>query len=353
MNTKSPEVNLELLASLCKTPGLPGREEEISFLIRQNIPSPWQTQQDALGNLIAHLPGKGNRLLILAHMDEVGLIVRRITPEGFLLVERLGGMHITALPGNRLCLWSNGRCVPAWVGLPPQHLAAESPIALKDIYIDVGAASGKETREMGIQIGDGLTWDSPLVRTDNDWVCTKALDDRLGCYILIALANLITKNSVPYDLYLAFVVQEETSTHSALPIIRSVNPDYALGIDGTLAFDSPDVFHQQTELQIGNGPAIKWMDAIRGKSATYLPDGKLAKHIQKTAQQQNIPLQTEIVSGLTTALNLIPFSQQGIKTAALSIPIRYHHSPVETACLSDVQHLIKLLLCVLSQPLNL
>lgn len=353
MNTKPSEVNLELLASLCKTPGLPGREEKISSLIRQNIPSPWQTQQDALGNLIAHLPGKGSRLLMLAHMDEVGLIVRRVTSEGFLLVERLGGMNVAALPGNRLCLWSNSSCIPAWVGLPPQHLAVESSVALKDIYVDVGASSDKEAREMGIQIGDGLTWDSPLVHTDHGRVCTKALDDRLGCYILITLADLVIKNSIPYDLYLAFVVQEETSTHSALPIIRSVNPDYALGIDGTLAFDSPDMFHQQTEIEIGNGPAVKWMDAIRGKSATYLPDWKLAKHIQKIAQQQNIPLQTEIVSGLTTALNLIPFSQQGIKTAALSIPIRYHHSPVETACLSDVRHLINLLLGILSQPLNL
>jgi putative aminopeptidase FrvX len=332
---------LDLLTKLVETPGLPGREEKITKLILENIPSNWETKIDPIGNLISHLPGNGKRVLLTAHMDEVGLIVRRITKEGFLLIDRLGGINIYTLPGSRLDLWTDRGKLPAQGGILPQHLADNKIIDLTRLYLDVGAVSQAEVNKMGIKVGDGLTWNAPLRIFGKDIISGKALDDRLGCWTLINLIQSIGE-PLPCDLFLAFIVQEETSLASSTPVAQSINPDIIIGIDGTLVFDTPDLESQQSDVRLGCGPALKWMDSIHGKSGTYIPSFPLVKRIRELASASNIPLQTEIISGLTTTVNLLPFANQGIKTAAISLPIRYHHSPIETASLKDADEVLKL-----------
>ena len=346
------ELDLELLTVLTGTPGLPGREGEIAQVIQSSFPgSPWELHKDGLGNLIAHLPGDGPKLLMISHMDEVGLIVRRITESGYLLVERLGGISVRGLVGARLDLWTEKGRVPALGGLLPAHLDDQRKLELKDIYVDIGAGSRSEAENMGAHVGSGLTWSSPLKRFGHQLVIGKALDDRLGCLALITLAKSLGSREIDYDLYLAFVVQEESSLMGGVPVVNDVSPDFVIGVDGTLAFDTPDLEGQQCEVCLGAGPAIKLMDAIRGKTGSYLPDWELAEQIRGRALESNIPLQIEVITGLSTALTPLPYLAQGVRSAALSIPIRYHHTPVETASLTDTICLVELLKAILEQPI--
>lgn len=339
-----PEINFDMLADLVSTPGLPGRESGVAELIRSSLPgTPWKTSLDPIGNLIAHLPGEGKKVMLVAHMDEVGLIVRRITQEGFLQVERLGGMHIRSLPGSCLDLWTGEGPKTAHVGVLPQHLDNTEFLKLEHIYLDIGVSSKDEAERWGVRVGDGLTWScSPEFRSKNR-IASKALDDRLGCLALISLAQELKTGVVNCDLYLAFVVQEETGLMGGIPAANSISPDIAIGVDGTLAFDTPDLEGQQSDIRLGEGPTIKLMDTIRGKTGSYLPHWELVEKFRELAEENDIQLQSEVSTGLSTAVTPLPYVGAGIRSAALSIPIRYHHSPVEMADVRDYMQMVKLL----------
>jgi endoglucanase len=347
---KLEDLNLDLLSRLTRVPGLPGREWEVADVIRTALPENCEVHQDAIGNLTAHIPGKGKRVMLVAHMDEVGLIVRRILPNGFLRVERMGGMNMRAMPGSPMTLWTEKGCLTAIVGVLPQHLDNGSELDLTSMYIDIGASSAKEVEDMGVRVGDGLTWYSLLKRMAGTRICSKALDDRLGCWVLLTLADLLKPSELGCDLYLTFTVQEETALMGGMPAVNTFKPDVVIGVDGTLTFDTPDLTGEQSEVVVGAGPAIKWMDTIRGKQVSFVPDQNLVRLTQQAARQLQIPLQAEITVGLSTAASPVPYAGSGIATLALSLPVRYHHSPAETADLSDVLHLVRLLQHLLTRP---
>ncbi len=349
---KKSRVDFDLLERLTGVPGVPGREEQVADLIRSSMPSKTCIcSLDNLGNLIAHIPGKGKRVMLAAHMDEVGLIVQRILPNGFLKVERIGGTSLRALSGSRLSLWTSKGCIPAYAGVLPQHLDTNEPMDFSKIYIDIGSTSDQETRAMHVSPGDVLTWESPLRSISDTQISGKALDDRLGCYILIQLAKLLQPQELKCDLYLAFTVQEETILMGGMTAANAVSPEIIIGVDGTLSFDTPDLEGSQCDLRLGKGPAIKWMDALRGKLAAFVPNQKLALHVRETAQENDIPLQDEIVTGISTAITPMLYAGKGAAGLALSLPIRYHHSPVETADIHDVENLIFLLKTLLTNEL--
>ena len=342
------KLDYSTLSELTQIAGISGREFSVSKAIEAALPSSFKVIYDNIGNLIATNEGNGPSVMLVAHMDEVGLIVRRITPDGFLLVERIGGMGIRALPGSRLRLWSEEVDLLAQVGIPPQHLDASVPNPAQ-LYVDLGASSKEEVLDMGVQVGDMLTWDSPFEEIGNHRIRGKALDDRLGCFTLISLANALDRNKVTMDcnLILAFTVQEETMLAGASPIMNRFHPNLVIGIDGTLPSDTPDVSDHNSEITLGGGPALKFFDAVRCKLAAYVPDWALTQLIKRVARQHSFPLQSEIVVGLTTALTPLPFALTGIKSAALSIPVRYHHSPVEMADKRDIDILLNLLITLL------
>ncbi len=344
------QMDLALLKSLLAAPGLPGREAPVAQCIRDALPpSGWEVESDPAGTLTARKPGRGGRVMLIAHMDEVGLIVRRITPQGFLKVERLGGLSVHVLPGSPLDLWTAAGRLDAHVGAMAAHLTQDDRQPdLSDVFVDVGAASAAEVRALGVQVGDGLTWHADPCVLNEKRIRGKALDDRLGCYALIRLAWLLERTPVDQDVTLAFVPQEEGALLEAAAVIRQVDPEVVIGVDGTLTFDTPDIDEPQSEIALGGGPCLKMMDAIRGKSA-YFPDWALTSRIRDHLVHSGTPFQAEVVVGLTTALNLMPFMNAGVRTAGLSLPIRYHHAPVETADLGDLASLIEVLLALLTQ----
>lgn len=350
MVSKLDSRDLDLIKTLVDTPGVSGREYRVAEVITAALPQTgWQVDSDSIGNLTARKAGTGKKVLFVAHMDEVGLIVRRITPDGFLKIERLGGISVHTLPGSAMDLWTETGRLDALVGAEPAHLANGNTQALtsENLYVDVGASSLEDVRGLGVNVGDVLTWKSLLGRLTDQRIRGKALDDRLGCFTLIKLAELLETETVDADITLAFVVQEESMIFEAAPIVQRVDPDIVIGVDGTLPFDTPDIKEQQSEISLGNGPCIKLMDAIRGKSA-YLPNWALTQEIIRFMDHKGLPYQREIVIGLSTALSMVPFMNKGIRTASLSLPIRYHHSAVEVADVNDLFNLINLLLALLA-----
>ncbi len=344
-------LDLALLETLTQAYGLPGREAMVADAISSALPAEkWQIQRDPLGNLCAVRSGKGPKLMFMVHMDEVGLIVRRITPEGFLKVERVGGMNVMALPGSHVRLWTRGGPLPAVMGILPFHLDRKEFYELKDLYVDVGASSQAEVLNMGVRVGDGLTWACPLQRLGTSRFSGKTLDDRLGCALLIQLARLFADREPACSLHLAFVVQEETMQLGGWPVVERVRPDLLVGLDGTLTFDSPDLDGDQSSIQLGAGPALKWLDTVRGKGQSYVPDARLAGHIQSLAEANHLPLQDEVVVGISTAMNPLPYAAGGIRSAAISLPIRYHHAPVETADFTDAENTLRLLEALALNP---
>ncbi len=333
-----------LLAELVAVPGLPGREAPVAAVIEKSLPPGFDVKRDALGNLAARRPGPGVRWMLVAHMDEVGLIVRRINMQGYLLVERLGGMSLRALPGSPLTVWTeSGTGIPATTGTLPAHLDNTTIQPLEQVYLDLHTGSAEATRALGVQVGDGITWAAGLRQPSEHALVGKALDDRLGCFTLLSLAQRLVDSDLSCDLTLAFTVQEETMLMGGLPLMQAYQPEYLVGVDGTLAFDTPDLLGQQSDLRLGAGPALKWMDAIRGKMAAFVPDLELARGIRRLAGQRGIPLQDEVVSGISTAITPMVFGGAGARAAALSLPLRYHHTPSETADKRDVEQLVELL----------
>lgn len=340
----SIEPELDLLDELVRIPGLPGREHHVARRITAALPSDWQVEKDGIGNLVvSRTESAGCKVLFLAHMDEVGLIVRRVTPKGFLQVERLGGMGVRALPGARLTLWtSTGEALPAQVGVMPYHLEDGRLSDLSALYVDIGASSQEEVLAMGVRVGDGLTWDAPLRRLGGRMVSGKALDDRLGCFALISLAWRLSEAHLGMDVGLAFVAREEIMLNGGMPVIQKMQPRIVLGVDATLAFDTPDLENAQSPIYLGGGPTLKWFDSVRGKAA-FVPDWELANRILELARHHSISLQDEVVTGISTIASPLPFALTGVQVAALSVPLRYHHSPVEMAHLGDIEQLIDLL----------
>jgi putative aminopeptidase len=346
-----PSPDLNLLAELCALPGIAGFEQPVARRLQAVFEEIGvAVRRDRIGNLIAHIPAEGPRVMLFAHMDEVGLLVRKIHPDGFLFVERLGGTSPHVLPGKKLLVWTSNGPLPGVVGALPMHLAADRPqAALEDIYIDLGARSRQRTEELGVEVGQPVTYAAEFFELES-CVAAKSLDDRLGCCLLVELARRIKAQPADCDLYLAFLVQEENVLHAGLPVANAIQPDYAIGVDATLAFDTPDLANGQTELRLGGGTVIKVMDRLRSSGIGFVAHPELRGHLERLAKENSLPFQREIVVGLSTLASLLPFSGAGLPVAAISFPLRYAHSALEVCDLADISATRMLLELAVRQP---
>jgi putative aminopeptidase FrvX len=340
-----------LLSELCSAPGVAGFEGPVQDLIRRRLLEMGiEPSADRLGNLVAHLPGEGPKVLLVAHSDEVGLIVRKIHPAGYLFIERIGGLSSEVLSGQRVQVWTTSGPVDGVICAFPQHLKKSRPsLELSDLFIDTGVQSRQEVLDLGIETGLPVTF-QPSFHEHRGRVSGKSLDDRIGCYLLLRLAECLREAVLPCDLYLSFVVQEENLLRGAEPVAYSLQPDYVIGLDGTLAFDTPDLLDGQNEVVLGSGTVIKVMDHLRGMGIGFIPHLGLRRHLEAQAAAAGIPFQREVVTGLSTAASPLPFIRSGLPTAAVSFPLRYTHSPVEMADIQDIQHTLDLLIRLANNP---
>ena len=281
-------------------------------------------------------------------MDELGLIVRNITEEGFLLFERVGGVPEKSLPGQRVdILTDSGELVPGYVGTKSHHITRpdEKFVVPKvhDMYIDVGAASRVEVDSLGIQVGDPLTYHPNFHRFGDGQICSKALDNRVSVFILLQLLEQFSAQRPPSTLVFSFTVLEEFSIRGSLPTLNLTKPDAVLSLDITVATDTPSGGDLHP-VALRKGPAIKMMDFHgRGTLGGMFSSPKLRRFIEQTARDTGVPLQREVIIGVITdpAFQLY-LGEKGYTIAGLSIPHRYSHSSISMCHEIDIIWMIEL-----------
>jgi putative aminopeptidase FrvX len=239
------------------------------------------------------------------------------------------------------------------IGALPQHLANSHGIpGLAEMYIDIGVQSRLAAEEVGIEVGSPVAYAS-VFEIMNGRIASKAMDDRGGCTLLLQLAERIVADEVPADVFLVFAVQEETALRGAVPAIYEIQPDYAIGVDATLAFDTPDLNDGQTEVCLGGGVVFKVLDHIRGSGLGFISHPGLRRHLEQLAHEHEIPFQREVVTGLSTAATPLPYVRSGLPVAGVSFPLRYSHSPVEVADTTDLENTLALLELAVQHPWEL
>lgn len=327
----------ETLETLCALDGVSSAEEDVRDYLRARAERAGaETRTDALGNLICRKRGTvsaPDRLMLCAHMDEVGLMVKRCTEEGYLKFDTVGGIDRRVLIGKPV--WVGPDRVPGVIGLQAIHLttpAERKKVAkLEDFYIDIGATSQEEAEER-VSVGDICAFQTDTLEFGNRLFKAKAIDDRLGCAVMIELLE----ENLPMDVTFAFTVQEEVGTRGAFGAAFSVKPELCMVLEGTTAADLPSVDRHKRVCAVGRGPVISQID----NGAIY--DRALFEELRELAEEEGIPWQTkELIAGGNDS-KAIQRSREGVRVCALSAPVRYLHAPTSVVSLDDCEHLLAL-----------
>lgn len=328
---------MELLKELCALNGVSGVEDRVRDFIRiQAQPYADNLRTDALGNLIVFKKGRkatGHKLLLAAHMDEVGLIVTHITEEGYLKFDFVGGVDRRVAIGKSVVL--GDQAVRGIIGLKAIHLVSreerKKTPKTDAMYIDIGAKDKEEALTLvkpgtyGSFVGDPEEFGTGLLKA-------KAIDDRVGCAIMLSLL----KEELPMDVTFAFTAQEEVGTRGAFGAAFSVSPEIALVLETTTAADLPNVEEHRKVCAPGKGPVISYMDG----GTIY--DRDLFEALRRLAQDHHIPWQTkEYIAGGNDARS-IQRSKAGVRVAAVSAAVRYLHAPASVGSVADFENMLKL-----------
>ena len=328
-----------LIKKLVEAVGPSGYEGAVRELVKAEVAKlADDVRVDALGNLIVR-KGKqrsdGLRIMLSAHLDEIGLIVTHVDENGFVRFTSIGGVYPRTLFGGRV-QFLNGA---AGVIGGEKAESVDKVHALEKLFIDVGASSKSDCP---VKIGDLAIFERPMIDLGKRLVA-KSMDDRIAVAVLIeALRKL--ENS-PHEIYFVFSAQEEVGTRGATTAAYSIDPDLGLAVDVTATGDTPKGIRMAVKL--GGGPAVKVRDA------GMLSDPRVVRWMSDTAEAEKIPYQLEILEGGSTDARPIQLTRAGVPVGCLSIPCRYIHSPSEMVDYSDVQNSVRLLVALLSNPIHL
>ncbi len=337
--------NLEKLSNAC---GVVGRENQVrTFLVEMLKPYSDEIQIDRMENIIAIKKGKPKapRIMLAAHMDEVGLMVKTINKDGFLQFSKMGGIDDRILPAQKVVIHTKKTIYPGIIGSKPPHIQKEEErkkiINLDDLFIDVGAENKEDAINRGISIGDAVAFDVQYTKLGRDAVMGKAFDNRAGCAAMVETMKLLRKTEC--TVYAVGTVQEEVGLRGAATAAFGVDPDLALALDVTIAGDVPGVREYDTSVKIGKGPALIISDS------GLITHPKILRWLQDTAEEEKITIQIE--SGLvgSTDAARISITRQGIPSGTISIPTRYIHSPAGILSLKDLEESAKLAAAAISK----
>lgn len=331
------ELVLRYMIPLLKLEGVSGREAPVIRYMEQELRSLVdELRIDPMGNVFAVRRGKrGPRLLITAHSDEIGLYVKSVEKNGFLRFEKVGGVQDALLQGRLVRVG----CHLGVVGVKAGHLATEEERSrvkkASELYIDVGASSEDEVRAMGIVPGTPVTFvQEPVFLTDQDLLVSKSVDDRVGCAVVLALMHHLKDASFNGEVHVAITVQEEVGLRGATVAAYAVDPDLALALDTIPSGDTPDVsLTKELPVSIGKGPVFQVMSGGSGRG--MIADTTILTMLAEAARRADVPYQTTIFSGGNTDAAAMHLARAGIPSAAVTIPRRYSHSPVEMVNLND------------------
>ncbi len=338
-------INTTLLKTICTTPGAPGFEQKIRALVLKELEGLVdEVEIDNMGNVYAIKKGKDNkRIMVAAHMDEIGFIVTHIDDNGFIRFHTLGGFDPKTLTAQRVLVHGKEDLIGVMASKPIHVMTAEerNKVAkIKDYFIDTGLPA-EEVRKL-VTIGDSITREREFIEM-GPCVNGKSLDNRLAVFILLETLRNLKGKEIPFDLYGVFTVQEEVGIRGANVSALRINPDFGFGLDTTIAFDLPGASEHEKITKLGEGTAIKIMDA------STICDYKMVKYMKQTADKHLIKWQPEILTaGGTDTAGIQRMTAGGSIAGAVSIPTRHLHQVIEMAHKEDIKGSIDLLTnCIL------
>ena len=333
-------IDIPLLKEICETPGAPGFEQRVRELVVREVKDLVdELTIDAMGNVIAVKKGKvRKKVMIAAHMDEIGFIVTHIDDDGFIRFHTLGGFDPKVLSSERVIIHGT-KDIPGVIGSKPIHIMTpeerNKAYPIGDYFIDTGMK--KEALEKMVSVGSPITRDRKLIEM-GDCVNCKSIDNRVSVYILIEVLKALKDQEVPYDIYAVFTVQEEVGIRGAISASHLIDPDFGFGLDVTIAFDVPGAQAHEAVTRLGKGAAIKILDG------STISDYRMVEYLKQQANSQNIPWQPEILSrGGTDTAGVQRYGKKGAIAGAISIPLRHIHQSIELAHKEDIRNCIDLL----------
>ena len=332
-------INIELLKEICEVSGAPGHEQRVrEIVIRETESLVDEVRVDNMGNVIAVKKGKeSKKVMIGAHMDEIGFIVTHIDDNGFVFFHTLGGFDPKTLTAQRVIIHGREDVIGV-MGSKPIHLMSPEDRnkvpKIKDYFIDTGRS--KKELDKIISVGDTITRERELIEMGSCINC-KSLDNRVSVYILIEMLREM-KDTPPYDVYGVFTVQEEIGIRGANVSAMKINPDFGFGLDTTIAFDTPGSTKKEQVSALGEGACIKVMDS------STVCDYRMVKYMKEISEKKNIKTQLEILpAGGTDTAGIQRMNPGGSIDGAVSIPTRHIHQVIEMVHKEDVRNAIDLL----------
>jgi putative aminopeptidase FrvX len=332
-----------ILKQLTELNGISGNEDEVRNYIKDIVEKHADNVSvDSIGNLIAYKKGISPRFKVMlsAHMDEIGFMVTGYGDSGVIKFKPVGGLDERMLPGKKVLVGE--KKIPGVIGCKPVHMQEKeernSNIKLKSLYIDIGAEKKEEAEKLA-PLGDSIAFLSEYIEFGDDCIKAKALDDRVGCYILMEAL----KETYEFDLYACFTVQEEIGLRGSEVAAYLVNPDIALVLEGTTCSDVPGVEKHDYSTTLGEGVALTIMDR------TSYADKNLVRFIYDMAIKNSIKVQFKQTTTGGNDAGKIQRSRNGVKVAPISVPCRYIHSPVSVMSKRDFESSLNITLLVLSE----
>lgn len=330
---------MKLLEKLVQTPGVPGREEKIRAVIKEELEKiTCEVEIDALGNVIGIKKGSGKaKVMLAAHMDEIGFLVKHIDKNGFIRLQPLGGFDARALVAQRVVVHGKEKITAnLFPSTKPAHMLtqeeAKKKLEIQDFFVDTGL-KGDKVKEL-VKIGDPITLEQDFLEM-GDTYSAKSLDDRIGVYVMLEAVKELDYHEA--DIYLVATVQEEVGLRGAKTSAFGIDPDVGIALDVTIAHDIPGSKEEENVTKLGGGAAIKIMDSAS------ISNYKVVDTLRNLAEEKEISHQMEILDRGSTDAGPIQQNREGIPTAAISIPARYVHTVNEMVHKNDVKAAIKLL----------
>jgi endoglucanase len=328
-----------LIQELVETNGPSGYESLVRDLIQSKVETlADEVFVDALGNLIAsvgEVKSGGKKIMLAAHMDEIGIIATHIDQLGFIRFTTIGGVRRQTCVGGRVRFLNGTQGVISYEDLGDINKLP----TFNQMYIDVGASSREECP---VRVGDVASFDRPF-SSYGERLVSKAMDDRIGAAVLIETLRLLKKT--PNQVFFVFSVQEEVGLRGATTAAYGLDPDVGIAIDVTRSGDTPKGV--KMDVSLGAGPAVKVRDS------GMLSDPRVVSWMVETAEKKKLPYQMEVLEAGTTDARAIQLTRAGVPAGCISIPCRYVHAPSEMVDYNDVQNAVKLLLALLQQNVKL
>jgi endoglucanase len=338
---------VHLLQTLADAPGPSGFEEPVRKIMVEHMkPVAGKLSYDGLGSVIAVQGSTGPRIMVDAHMDELGGVIRRVTADGYLTMQMLGGWLDQALVDQRWTIIGSKGPVRAVTGIRDIHILAADErskvFPRNSIFLDVGAKSAAEVAAMGLEPGDPVAPDAPFeVLNGTQNYLGKGWDDRVGCAVLIAAMQKLAHMAHPNQIFWVATVQEEIGLRGARTASEVVKPEIGIALEGGVTRDAPGVRPEEAQELLGAGPALFLYDS------SELPNRKFAALVKQVARTKNIPLQTDLIQGYGDDSSEIQQSNGGVPTVNLVVPVRYTHSHNGIINRGDFDRMVDLLVAIL------